>query len=65
MPNPRLAMLTLRRFAAVLIGMVFALILPVAVFAVRVDQTLLSADDYTAQLGDRGVYAVVMDVLLE
>ena len=58
-------MLTLRRFAAVLIGMVFALALPVAVFAVRVDQTLLSANYYTDQLRDRGVYEFLMVDLLE
>ncbi len=58
-------MLTLRRFAAVLIGMVFALALPVAVFAVRFDQTLLSANYYTDQLRDRGVYEFLMVDLLE
>ncbi|MXX65692.1 MAG: hypothetical protein F4Z40_01445, partial [Chloroflexi bacterium] len=60
MPNRRLAMLTLRRLAAVLIGMVFALALPLAVFAVRFDQTLLSANYYTDQLRDRGVYEFLM-----
>lgn len=58
-------MLTLRRFAAVLIGMVFTLALPLAVFAVRVDQTLLSANYYTDQLRDRGVYEFLMVDLLE
>ncbi|MDE2862675.1 MAG: hypothetical protein OXL33_04430, partial [Chloroflexota bacterium] len=57
--------MTLRRIAAVLIGMVFALALPVAVFAVRVDQTLLSANYYTDQLRDRGVYEFLMVDLLE
>ena len=57
-------MLILRRFAAVLVGLVFALALPIAVFLVRIDQTLLSGTFYTDQLHDRGVYEFLMVDLL-
>ena len=57
-------MLILRRCAAVLVGLVFALVLPVAVFLVRIDQTLLSGTFYTDQLRDRGVYEFLMADLL-
>lgn len=57
-------MLILRRFAAVLIGLVFALVLPISVFLVRIDQTLLSGTFYTDQLRDRGVYEFMMVDLL-
>jgi hypothetical protein len=57
-------MLILRRLAAVFVGLVFALVLPIAVFLVRIDQTLLSGTFYTDQLRDRGVYEfVVVDLL--
>ena len=49
-------MLVLRRFAAILVGMLFAPVLAIAVFLMRVDQTLLSSSFYVEQLRERGVY---------
>ncbi len=54
----------MRRTAAVLIGIAFAIVLSLALFLLRVEQTFLSASFYTDQLQKRGAYEFLMVDLL-